>query len=75
MVGRNRIVPEFTFMDPRGAGHWNGKELLTTEAALFALDATEAGNDGRGGCPPPTEDGTANETLFDQVIRLRQPRE
>lgn len=72
MVGRNRIVPEFTFMDPRGAGHWNGRELLTTEAALFALDAAEAGNDGRGGRPPPTEDGTANETLFEQVIRLRQ---
>ena len=72
MVGRNRIVPEFTFMDPRGAGYWNGKELSTTEAALFALDVAEAGDDGRGGRPPPNEDGTANETLWDQVIRLRQ---
>eukprot|EP00986_Skeletonema_menzelii_P008323 scaffold3470_cov149-Skeletonema_menzelii.AAC.3 len=72
MVGRNRIVPEFTFMDPRGAGYWNGKDLIATEAALFALDAAEAGADGTGGRPPPNEDGTANETLWDQVIRLRQ---
>jgi len=56
----------------KGAGYWNGKELSKTEAALFALDAAEAGVDGRGGRPPPNEDGTANETLWDQVIRLRQ---
>ena len=55
-----------------GAGNWNGKELSTTEAALFALDFAEAGNDGRDGRPPPNEDGTADETLFDQVVRLRQ---
>ena len=72
LVGRNRIVPEFTFMDPRGAGYWNGQNLEQTEAALFALDLAEAGKDGTGGRPPPTEDGTANETLWDQVIRLRQ---
>ena len=72
LVGRNRIVPEFTFMDPRGAGYWNGQNLEQTEAALFALDNAEAGKDGTGGRPPPTEDGTANETLWDQVIRLRQ---
>jgi len=56
----------------KGAGYWNEKALSTTEAALFALDAAEAGVDGRGGRPPPNEDGTANETLWDQVIRLRQ---
>eukprot|EP00984_Skeletonema_dohrnii_P004593 scaffold1624_cov114-Skeletonema_dohrnii-CCMP3373.AAC.1 len=72
MVGRNRIVPEFTFMDPRGAGYWDGKDLATTEAAIFALDAAEAGVDGTGGRPPANDDGTANETLWDQVIRLRQ---
>jgi hypothetical protein len=56
----------------KGAGYWNEKALSTTEAAFFALDAAEAGVDGRGGRPPPNEDGTANETLWDQVIRLRQ---
>lgn len=71
-VGRNRIVPEFTFMDPRGAGLWDGKPLDVTEAAIWAMDAAEAGDEGRNGKPPPNEDGTANETLFDQVTRLRQ---
>lgn len=47
MVGRNRIVPEFTFMDPRGAGIWDGKPLESTEAAIWAMDAAEAGNEGR----------------------------
>lgn len=71
-VGRNRIVPEFTFMDARGAGLWDGKPLAATEAAIWAMDAAEAGNEGRDGKPPPTDDGTANETLNDQFIRLRQ---
>lgn len=47
MVGRNRIVPEFTFMDPRGAGLWDGKPLVSTEAAIWAMDSAEAGNEGR----------------------------
>lgn len=72
MVGRNRIVPEFTFMDPRGAGIWDGKPLASTEAAIWAMDADEAGERGLGGKPPPNDDGTANESLSEQVIRLRQ---
>ena len=44
MIGRNRIVPEFTFMDPRGAGSWDGG---CTEAAIWALDNAEAGVEGR----------------------------
>mmetsp|Transcript_23051 Transcript_23051/g.46915 ORF Transcript_23051/g.46915 Transcript_23051/m.46915 type:complete len:567 (+) Transcript_23051:121-1821(+) len=72
MIGRNRIVPEFTFMDQRQAGLWDGKPLSTTEPAMFALDATEAGKEGLDGRPPANEDGTANETLYDQVVRLRQ---
>ena len=72
MVGRNRIIPEFTFMDQRSVGLWDGKSLISTEAAIWALDADEAGNEGRGGKPPPNDDGTANETLFEQVTRLRQ---
>ena len=36
------------------------------------MDNQEAGNEGRDGAPPPTDDGTGNETLHDQLIRLRQ---
>jgi broad specificity phosphatase PhoE len=72
MVGRNRIVPEFTFMDQRSVGLWDGKSLNSTEAAVWAMDTDEGGDEGRGGKPPPNEDGTPNETLFEQVTRLRQ---
>jgi len=101
MIGRNRIVPEFTFMvsimslrirtftsyayisyitlntyiyyqDGRGAGFFDGKPLESAEPALWAMDNQEAGNEGRDGAPPPTDDGTGNESLHDQVIRLRQ---
>ena len=43
-----------------------------TAPAVFALDVLEAGAVGAGGRPPPNQDGTAHETLSDQVIRLRQ---
>lgn len=71
-VFRNRIVPEFTFMDQRGVGFWDGKSLDSTEAAVWAMDSAEAGDEGRGGLPPRNDDGTPNETLFEQVTRLRQ---
>ena len=72
MIGRNRIVPEFTFMDPRGAGFFDGKPLDIAQAALWAMDNAEAGDGGREARPPPTDDGTGNDTLHDQMIRLRQ---
>ena len=59
-------------LDPRGAGFLDGKPLDITQAALWAMDNAEAGNEGREARPPPTDDGTGNETLHDQMIRLRQ---
>ena len=59
-------------MDQRGVGLWDGKSLDSTEAAVWAMDSAEAGEEGRGGKPPQNDDGTANETLFEQVTRLRQ---
>jgi hypothetical protein len=57
-IGRDRLVPEFTFLDPRAIGQWDmlSKELV--EPAVWAMDVDEAGNDGLGGRPPPNEDGT-----------------
>ena len=34
------------FVDPRGAGIWDGKPLASTEAAIWAMDADEAGERG-----------------------------
>uniref|UniRef100_A0A7S1BT06 Uncharacterized protein n=1 Tax=Corethron hystrix TaxID=216773 RepID=A0A7S1BT06_9STRA len=74
LIGRSRMLPEFTNLDPRAIGSWDGLDLEATEAALWALDFDEAGADGSGpgSRPPGNEDGTPHETLIDQVVRLRQ---
>mmetsp|Transcript_12958 Transcript_12958/g.19121 ORF Transcript_12958/g.19121 Transcript_12958/m.19121 type:complete len:503 (-) Transcript_12958:108-1616(-) len=69
-VGRDRMVPEFNFMDPRAVGAWDASEKHVTEAAVWAMDQDEAGKDGAFARPPPNEDGTPHETLADQVVRL-----
>ena len=71
-LGRDRLVPEFTFLDPRAVGGWDMTDKEKTLSAVWALDADEAGRDGLGGRPPPNEDGTPHEVLADQAIRLRQ---
>ena len=69
-IGRDRLVPEFNYMDPRAVGAWDFSSKNVTEEAVWAMDADEGGVSGRGGRPPPNEDGTPAETLSDQVVRL-----
>jgi len=71
-LGQNKVVPEFNFMDPRAIGRWDGMSISQTLPAIVALDELEAGKDGKGGRPPPNDDGTPHETLADQSVRLRQ---
>jgi len=71
-IGRDRLVPEFFFLDPRAAGLWDNLPITEAEPAIWAMDVDEAGRDGFGGRPPANEDGTPAETLADQVPRLRQ---
>ena len=51
----HRLVPEFNFMDPRAIGGWDFGALNATEAAVWALDADEAGTYGKDGKPPSNE--------------------
>lgn len=71
-IGRDRLVPEFFFLDPRAGGLWDNLPITQAEPAIWAMDVDEAGRDGFGGRPPANEDGTPAETLSDQVPRLRQ---
>lgn len=71
-VGQNRLIPEFTFMDPRAIGKWDMRSIAETFPAVVAMDELEAGQDGKGARPPPNTDGTPQDTLADQAIRLRQ---
>ena len=45
-VGRNRLVPEYTYMDQRGAGKWDMLPLQETQEAIWAMDVAEAGTEG-----------------------------
>lgn len=71
-IGRDRLVPEFTYLDPRAVGKWDMLPMTSTQAAVWAMDNDEAGADGKGARPPANEDGTPNETLDNQATRLRQ---
>ena len=71
-LGTDRIVPEFTFLDPRGIGDWDMSSRDVTIPALWAMDNDEAGTDGLNALPPSSDDGTPHEVLADQAVRLRQ---
>ncbi|KAL7581726.1 hypothetical protein ACA910_022265 [Epithemia clementina (nom. ined.)] len=71
-LGRDRVVAEYTFLDPRAIGQWDMLSKKEVMPAVWAMDDMEAGVDGTGARPPPNEDGTPHETLSDQTIRLRQ---
>ena len=71
-LGRDRILPEFTYLDPRGVGLWDSNDEMEIKPAVWAMDVYEAGKEGTGGRPPANTDGTPNETLADQFVRLRQ---
>ena len=71
-IGRDRLVPEFTFLDPRAIGQWDNMALATTQSAVWAMDNDQAGTSGTGARPPANQDGTPHETLADQSVRLRQ---
>ena len=48
-IGRNNLVPEFNFMDPRAIGKWDMLPLASTQSAVWAMDQKEAGSDGQVG--------------------------
>lgn len=71
-IGRNRVLPEYTNLDARGIGKFDMNDREAVRSAIWALDAV-SGPEGRDGeRPPPTDDGTPNETLANQITRLRQ---
>jgi hypothetical protein len=71
-LGREKLLPEFTYLDQRGIGLWDSSDESIVRPAIWAMDVMEGGPLGMGGRPPPNDDGTPNETLHDQFIRLRQ---
>uniref|UniRef100_A0A061RZ05 Phosphoglycerate bisphosphoglycerate mutase family protein n=1 Tax=Tetraselmis sp. GSL018 TaxID=582737 RepID=A0A061RZ05_9CHLO len=66
-VGRNRIVPEFTFLDARGYGSLEGENLSSAAAQVAAGDLLDP-----SWKMPPGTDGTPNESVLDILVRVRQ---
>lgn len=66
-VRRDRIVPEFSFLDMRGLGALDGNATSDVAAELARHDAENP--DWR---PPPNDDGTPNDSAQDVFVRVRQ---
>ncbi|KAL6997185.1 hypothetical protein U1Q18_007307 [Sarracenia purpurea var. burkii] len=65
-VNRSRIVPEYSFLDARGLGAYEGKNLESI-SKVYASDSLSPNIK-----PPPIDDGTPNESVADVFVRVTQ---
>ncbi|XP_028781741.1 uncharacterized protein LOC114737907 [Neltuma alba] len=65
-VSRSFIVPEYSFLDARGLGAYEGKNLESM-SEIYALDSISPNSK-----PPPVDDGTPNESVSDVFVRVTQ---
>ncbi|KAK4350423.1 hypothetical protein RND71_029736 [Anisodus tanguticus] len=65
-VNRSHIVPEYSFLDARGLGAYEGKSLDTL-SEVYESDSLSPSIK-----PPPIDDGTPNESVSDVFVRVTQ---
>ncbi|KAL8457752.1 hypothetical protein ACS0TY_035571 [Phlomoides rotata] len=65
-IGRSHIVPEYSFLDARGLGAFEGKKLESV-SEVYASDSLSPNIK-----PPPMNDGTPNESVQDVFVRVTQ---
>ncbi|KAJ3670810.1 hypothetical protein LUZ60_008236 [Juncus effusus] len=65
-INRSHIVPEYSFLDARGLGSFEGRSLGTL------TEVYESDNISPDIKPPPTTDGTPNESVSDVFVRVTQ---
>ncbi|KAK6123368.1 hypothetical protein DH2020_042885 [Rehmannia glutinosa] len=65
-ITRSHIVPEYSFLDARGLGAYEGKKLDTV-SEVYASDSLSPNIK-----PPPIDDGTPNESVQDVFVRVTQ---
>ncbi|XP_008801080.2 uncharacterized protein LOC103715279 isoform X1 [Phoenix dactylifera] len=65
-VDRSRIVPEYSFLDARGLGAFEGRRLGSI-AEVYESDGISPNIK-----PPPIDDGTPNESVEDVFVRVTQ---
>ena len=66
-IGRERIVPEYSFLDMRGLGIFDRLAPEEAYAEIHEIDRR-----GASLRPPPTTTGTPNESVMDVFVRVRQ---
>lgn len=67
-LGQNRIVPEYSFLDARAMGTFEGQNDEATWAEIHKQDALV----GTSYKPPPANDGTPSESVSDVLVRANQ---
>ncbi|KAK8933514.1 hypothetical protein KSP39_PZI015590 [Platanthera zijinensis] len=65
-IDRSRIVPEYSFLDARGLGAFEGRSLDAV-SQVYASDKISPNIK-----PPPITDGTPNESVSDVYVRVTQ---
>ncbi|CAN0125763.1 unnamed protein product [Ectocarpus sp. 8 AP-2014] len=69
-IRQERVIPEYAFLEPRGMGIFDGKEVATVLPEVYEKDAISL-----TWRPPPNTDGTPNESVDDVFVRVRQCEE
>ncbi|THU71997.1 hypothetical protein C4D60_Mb04t07450 [Musa balbisiana] len=65
-IDRSRIVPEYSFLDARGLGAFEGRNIRSI-SEVYESDSLSPDNK-----PPPVDDGTPNESVADVFVRVTQ---
>ncbi|KAK1280180.1 hypothetical protein QJS04_geneDACA002854 [Acorus gramineus] len=65
-IDRSHIVPEYSFLDARGLGAFEGQSLDSV-SEVYASDSISPNIK-----PPPMYDGTPNESVSDVFVRVTQ---
>eukprot|EP00752_Nemacystus_decipiens_P008815 g7867.t1 len=66
-IRQERVVPEFSFLEPRGMGSFDGEDVASVLPTVYKEDANSL-----TWRPPPSTDGTPNESVDDVFVRVRQ---
>ncbi len=66
-IRRERVVPEFSFLDARGLGVLDGKPVQEVRTTLADMDRINT--DAK---PAPHDDGTPNESVEQVFVKVRQ---
>jgi Histidine phosphatase superfamily (branch 1) len=59
-IGRDKIVPEYNYLEPRAIGAWDRSALSTTEPAVWAMDVLESNTDKNNERGISNVEGSAN---------------